>query len=147
MNLETKAAIGEWGMKILKWVLPAFVIAVLLALFLTPSRVLVTDAKTHLTRYLILGLRVGMESYKQEYGNWPEGAAMYIQLEGKNAKSIVFHEPRPSFRLSDGSMIDAWKHGIIFDGIIDDQPRFHSIGKDGIDQHGAEGSDDIVSWQ
>ena len=54
------------------------------------------------------------------------------------------------FRM-DGSrsdnLLDPWDHPYISDGIVNDRPRFHSLGIDGVDQHGAEGSDDIVSWR
>lgn len=147
MDVETKAVIGEWGMKILKWGVPAFVAVGLLISLMTPTMFCGTDVKTHQTRYLVRGMLVAVQGYKQEFGSWPEDAEMYQRLEGKNDRNIVFHDPDLKYRLPDGSMSDAWKHGIIFDGIVNGQPRFHSIGKDGIDQHGAESSDDIVSWR
>ena len=73
----------------------------------------------------VFRLAIGAKTYYLEHKTWPD----------------------PSRIFSNGTPLDPWHHPYIYDGIVNDQPRFHSIGKDGIDQHGAEGSDDIVSWR
>jgi hypothetical protein len=88
-----------------------------------------------------------MQSYHEEYARWPNEVGIYLQLMGQNERKICFFEPPMKNIKSDGSLNDYWDHPIIFDGIVDGTPHFHSIGEDGIDQHGAEHSDDVVSWK
>jgi hypothetical protein len=134
------------GNGVIKW--GAIVIVIwLLAVILFPQRGCVIPASFNITKSNVSGLAIAVQAYKQEYGRWPEVAFMYRKLLGENERGIVFWEPTRKHQRPDGSMNDFWGHPIIFDGIVDNKPRFHSIGKDGIDQHGAEGSDDIVSWR
>jgi Type II secretion system (T2SS), protein G len=92
-----------------------------------------------------------MLRYKEEYEHWPSAEGLYATLEGReNAKDNPlrsrFFDPDPRRMSPDGTPLDPWKHPYVFDGIVNDEPRFHSIGKDGIDQQGAQGSDDFVTW-
>ena len=148
MNVETKAAIGEWGMKVIKLGAMACVPLLILILLGGPGGSgHPQDGKRWQTRSYLAGLVTAMRGYSHEYEKWPDGPGMYLALVGNNDRKIAFWDPPARATASDGTPLDAWLRPIIYDGIVDGTPHFHSVGKDGIDQRGAEGSDDIVSWR
>ena len=148
MNVETKTAIGELGMKLIKWGTWACVPLLLLISLGGPGGSgYPLDGKKPQTRSYLAALVMAMRGYAQEYERWPDGPGMYSALAGNNDRKVVFWDPPSRVTASDGTPLDPWGRPIIYDGIVDGTPRFHSAGKDGIDQRGAEGSDDIVSWR
>jgi len=146
MDDEAKVMLLERFRLLLKWALFLFVVGFIFIL-VQPTTFCGLPAKVVQSRALVSGLVNAMITYHKVYDHWPDGKEMYIQLMGKNERKICFFDPPMKNIKSDGSVNDSWDHPIIFDGIVDGTPHFHSIGKDGIDQHGAEHSDDVVSWK
>lgn len=152
MNVETKAAIAARGVAFLKWVVPILLLMLIVSLFAPFHSYVFICTRNGKAKSEINGLVIAMKSYQVEYDKLPQSSQIFAVLEGHelngdNPRRITFFEHAPAFSLPDGTPLDPWRHPYIFDGIVNDQPRFHSVGKDGIDQHGAEGSDDIVSWR
>ena len=46
-----------------------------------------------------------------------------------------------------GEYVDLWKHPYRIDVSNPQSPNVYSFGENGIDEGGAEGSDDIASWR
>jgi hypothetical protein len=145
MNDESKAAIAEGGIKLIKW---AFYVGVAWVCWsLVPvGSFRPTDGRRTMARYDLTRLKIAMKGYYTEFERWPPIADLYPELMGKNSRGIPFLEINSRSKLPWGTPLDPWFQHYVYDGIVNDEPRFHSIGKDGIDQHGAKGSDDIISW-
>lgn len=108
---------------------------------LSPTRHSIGHTRAERTPGRLRALVIATIGYKTEYHEWPELAP------------DIFHPLYDSRFLEPGSIakdqtdraIDLWGNPYQFVGIIDEIPRFYSIGPDGIDQSGTENSDDIVS--
>ena len=145
MNDESKAAIAECGIKLIKWSLYLGVAWVCWSLVPVGSCG-PTDIRRRLAMSDLAKLNIAMKGYHTEFDRWPPIADLYPELKGKNSRGIPFLEINSRSKLPWGTPLDPWFQPYVYDGIVNDEPRFHSIGKDGIDQHGAKGSDDIISW-
>ena len=94
-------------------------------------------------------LRAAMKHYHIEYGFGPTGPHSQITaaLRGNNERKIIFFEA-PANRFNDsGEFLDLWGSPFRIDASNPDQPWAYSFGKNRIDEGGAEGSDDVASWQ
>lgn len=105
--------------------------------------------RTGLANGVCSGLSTSLKAYASEYGELPGGTEAEILriLGGRNQRGIVFFETVRGSLSERGELLDPWKNSYRIDTTSPGAPRVHSIGKDGIDQGGAEGSDDVVSWR
>jgi Bacterial type II secretion system protein G. len=87
-----------------------------------------------------------LDFYKKEYGTFPSGNIFQIMkiLSGSNQRGIVFIT---SSTLSEDAPIDPWGHQLLIDlSNSNSRSRVWSMGPDGINQGGKDGSDDLASW-
>ena len=88
--------------------------------------------------------------YVSEYGALPDGDndAVWKALRGENPRQIEFC-PKTSASTGKelGVVLDPWGTPYQIDTSDRKSPRVYSFGKNRIDEGGAEGSDDVVSWR
>ena len=99
--------------------------------------------------YDIMNIRSALQSYVAEFGVPLSGDNVEIltTLRGKNPNQIVFFEGVASRFNARGEYLDPWKHPYRIDASNPDFVWVYSFGKNGIDEGGAEGSDDVASWR
>lgn len=126
------------------------VVAGLIVLFFLFPTVMVERGSVPQERRDVVHLAVGLEAYKDEYGEFPAGeqAVILQALFGKNPRKIVFYEVSPKRLNSKGEMADRW--GTPYRIEIDAKtyrPHVSSAGKDRIFEPEKENADDIRSWE
>jgi hypothetical protein len=147
---DSKSLKKRLGAKV-SWMLAIPLLAIAIALSLLfffqarypRGRVLVSSAMTDIST-----VRLALEVYRMEFGSFPDGSnvAVYRALCGENPKELVFLDISPK-RISNGSeLMDPWENPYRIDLSDPRRLRIHSAGPNGIDEKGAGGSDDIVSW-
>jgi hypothetical protein len=98
-------------------------------------------------------LAVGLMAYREEYGQFLKGELPHIitTLTGDNPRKIVFIEVEPKSLNAKGEFVDPWGTPYkILPQPNERLPRLvgvYSCGKNREDEHGAESSDDLVSWR
>lgn len=112
--------------------------------------------KSSMTKSDTTMLATAIKGYYTEYGSFPTGTEREIitTLRGGNPHKIVFIELAAS-QLDDGLFVDRWRHPYHIrilppkDDRPSSQPAVHvwSDGPNGLDQQGAEDSDDLTSWR
>ena len=94
-------------------------------------------------------IQTALRAYYVTFGNPPAGdhARIMAALRGGNPQKVVFFEaPGKSFNRA-GELLDPWGQAFRIDASEPGRPWAYSFGKNGIDEGGAEGSDDVASWQ
>lgn len=125
-----------------------FVFWILIPEFTLTRRIIRGRAERSQAHAAVTSMATAVKSYLTEYGFRPEGdnAQITATLRGDNPRKIVFFEaPVKSYNPS-GELIDPWGTPCRFD-LSGPETRIWSCGRDRVDNGGAEGSDDIVSWR
>ena len=68
-------------------------------------------------------------------------------LRDMNGRKDFFHTYELKQLSARGEYLDPWDHPYRIDTSNPQSPNVYSFGKNGIDEGGAEGSDDIASWR
>jgi type II secretory pathway pseudopilin PulG len=91
--------------------------------------------------------KMALDAYATQYGYHPEGAPAELlrTLRGDNKGKIVFIECVPRSVNARGEYIDPWGQPYHVDQSDPSNPRVYSSGPNGLDEHGAKDSDDIVA--
>ena len=97
----------------------------------------------------LMTITSSLKFYIVEFGASPVGdqAQVMVALLGKNPRQIVFLEGDSKRFNPRGEFVDPWGHPYRFDASNMDFVWAYSFGENGIDEGGAEGSDDIASWR
>jgi type II secretory pathway pseudopilin PulG len=97
----------------------------------------------------LANITTALKYYVTEYGTPPAGdrAQIMAALRGSNPRSIIFFEARPESFNSRGELIDPWKEPYWIDTSNPDFPWGYSFGRNGRDEGGVPGSDDVPSWR
>lgn len=154
MNAETPETISIVGLKFTKGGIGLIVASVVMLCGLWGAAF--TDCpipkETNQAQAEIALLTAAADAYHTEYGHWPPPEDIFPLLSGKNlhgnnSPGICFYDTRYLKKWANDKPLDPWGHPYVFDGIVDSKAHFHSTGKDGIDQHMAERSDDVRDWR
>jgi hypothetical protein len=132
------------------WLFIGFVVLTIAALTPVMIRLGRQTAKTAQTRQEVAKLKDAISGYYRTFGEPPgnpRARVLFSSLSGINPKGIVFFSAGYSRFNADGELIDPWRHPYQLDINDPYNPRIYSFGPNGRDNHGAEGSDDIVSWR
>lgn len=101
-----------------------------------------------MTEAEIRSILTAVKAYASEYGALPPvgNPGTFSVLCGANEKKIVFFEGGNRFT-DYGEYLDRWGKPLHLG--VSESGEFHvySSGRNKIDENGAEGSDDIVSWR
>lgn len=105
--------------------------------------------KRAVARNDVMTLVAAIKNHIAEYGASPIGDNAHIMaaLRGTNARQIVFFEMDADRINALGEFFDPWGHPYRIDASNPEFVWVYSFGKNGIDEGGAEGSDDIASWR
>ena len=145
-DVTTPAKKGfPWG-----WLSLAITIVVLMLAFLVKvDREESTPAKRVTARNDVSNIRSSVMQYIVEFDAPPIGdqAQVMAAVCGKNPQQIVFWEFETKRFNARGEFHDPWGHPYRIDTSNRKSPAVYSLGKNGIDEGGAEGSDDVVSWR
>ena len=145
-DVTTPAKKGfPWG-----WLSLAITIVVLMLAFLVKvDREESTPAKRVTARNDAGNIRSSVLQYIVEFNALPVGdqAQIMAALLGKNPQQIVFWEFDTKRFNARGEFLDPWGSAYRIDTSDPKSPRVYSFGKNRIDEGGAEGSDDVVSWR
>lgn len=96
------------------------------------------------TKGLTLQLVAALKHYKQEYGSCPAGNAAQMM---ETLRRVRFFEARAADCNEHGELTDPWKMPFRFDATDAGFAWAYSCGPNKLDEGGAEGSDDLVSWR
>ncbi len=137
-------------MKFLAYSVLLCVTAVIVYFLLVPS---VSIGPTHSDRANAkndaVQISQAMIFYEKEFGLFPPNksfSAIIGVLSGNNPKKIVFIDLSDTkITLKNGVPSDPWDNDYRFSTDFE-VPHVWSIGRDGIDQEGSIGSDDVASW-
>jgi type II secretory pathway pseudopilin PulG len=134
--------------ELLRWVL---VLGVLALIFLGPLGHWRQQAraKRALAHATTRQLATAVKDFQKEYGSLPSGdlKAIVAALDGNNPRRLAFFSAPTRLFDANGELIDPWGAPYRFDIRAGAEPRFWSRGKDGRDQGGDKGSDDIPNWR
>lgn len=132
------------------WLLFAMtVVALVIAFYVNMPREQSLEVKRSVARNDTFTLVAAVKNYITEFGAPPAGgdAAIMTALRGANPRKMVFFEMDARRINARGEFFDPWGHPYRIDVSDPKAPAVYSFGKNGIDEGGAEGSDDIVSWR
>jgi hypothetical protein len=107
-------------------------------------------AKSAQARQEAAELRAALIRYQRTYGETPgnsKAKILFSSLAGMNPKGIIFFQAPYSRFSPEGELVDPWRSPYHIDLKDPYDPRVHSFGPNLRDDHGAESSDDIVTWR
>ena len=101
------------------------------------------------TKNNAMQLRTALNAHRLEYGHFPSGSHAEIVsiLGGSNPRHVIFMEFPPKALSAKGEFLDPWGNPFRIDTSDPATAKVYSFGRNKRDDHGAEGSDDIVSWR
>ena len=130
--------------------LPAIALSVLLiAFFVKVSREFSLGYSQTIAAGQAQTIIPALRAYVAEFGGPPTGdhAAMMRALRGGNPKQLVLFAVDARELNAQGEFPDPWGRPYRIDVSDPKLPKVYSLGKNGVDEGGAVGSDDVVSWR
>lgn len=107
------------------------------------------NAKRMNAKNQVMNVVAALKYHHVEYGSWPAGNAAQTMkiLRGWNERKVVFFEAPVTAFNERGELLDPWKMPYRFGTTDVGFAWAYSCGPNKLDESGAEGSDDIVSWR
>ena len=137
---------GSSWLRVIVWI---FIIVAVIVLLFPVGTGRGPGPKPSLAMRDAVTIRIALKQYIAEFGTPPIGdeAQVMAALRGKNPRQILFIELDAKRFNARGEFLDPWSHPYRFDASNPEFVWSYSFGKNGIDEGGAEGSDDVASWR